>query len=380
MNQKYSNHYFVGELVKFHLVSNNICYGPPLEAHEEVEQHLTITADGKVQFTAYCYGENGEYEECRRKEFSLLHNQAYRIFYELEDYFYEGYEDTYIGGDIGNWTLTLENTGDDLYLYHGPLSINSPTEDWALSNLIRRLLDMPDLFVFDGNPPHDHYERITVDYRSVTDHEHSEQIIIDRVTESIKHTLIDSNQKITHLYEFEGTVPKLLDDFSYGLFPRVIGNPEDAIVDTAELREYQITLDTTDKQQRIIKGSYDRLSLPVDYARFNGRIHHLLHSHIYSELFDPALYSRRLPRKSDYIYCSVKFENSYRKYHYISDDSNINIDDMVIVPVGEENRHTIAQVVDIDYCNANDVPYPLEKTKHIIRKCTEHDLEEDFYD
>ena len=379
MNQKYSNQFFEGELIKFHLVSNRLCYGQQPEAHEEVEQRLTIDADGQVKFVAYCYGENGEYEECRRKEFSLLYDHTHRLFHELEDYFYEYYEDILCEGDVGNWTLTLENADGDLHFYYGPLDHDSPTEDWNLSDLIRHMVDMPDLFVFDGNPPHEHYERITVDYRSVTDHEHSEQIVIDRSTESIKHTIIDEKQKITHLYELDGTISKLLDDFSYGLFPRVIGNPDDVIIDSAELREYQITLDTTDKQ-RITKGSYDRLSFPVDYAKFNGRIYHLLNSRTYSELLDPVLYSRRLPRKSDYIYCSVRFESSYRKYHYISDDPNINIDDMVIVPVGEENRHTIAQVVDIDYCNANDVPYPLEKTKHIIRKCTEHDLEEDFYD
>jgi hypothetical protein len=40
----------------------------------------------------------------------------------------------------------------------------------------------------------------------------------------------------------------------------------------------------------------------------------------------------------------------------------------VIVPVGEDNYEREVIVKTIDYCRWDDTPYPLEKTKQILRK------------
>jgi hypothetical protein len=47
----------------------------------------------------------------------------------------------------------------------------------------------------------------------------------------------------------------------------------------------------------------------------------------------------------------------------------------VLVPVGKDNRQSVAEVVRVEYFAAEDVPLPLERTKHIIRKCTDEDFE-----
>lgn len=60
-----------------------------------------------------------------------------------------------------------------------------------------------------------------------------------------------------------------------------------------------------------------------------------------------------------------------KSYHYISDSYDIGLGDYVLVPAGYDNHQVIAKVVDIGYYSAENVPFPLDRTKHIIRKCNE---------
>lgn len=60
------------QIQKVRIVSNNISFGPTPLPEDEVEQHLTISAIGRVWFTGYKYA-NGfdEFEICRRKQFAI---------------------------------------------------------------------------------------------------------------------------------------------------------------------------------------------------------------------------------------------------------------------------------------------------------------------
>ena len=79
-------------------------------------------------------------------------------------------------------------------------------------------------------------------------------------------------------------------------------------------------------------------------------------------------------RNGDLIYCSVEFESGYKSYYYITDDDSIEAGDFVIVPAGADNHEAIVEVVKKEYFSKDAVPLPVEKTKHIIRKCTDDDL------
>lgn len=46
----------------------------------------------------------------------------------------------------------------------------------------------------------------------------------------------------------------------------------------------------------------------------------------------------------------------------------------VIVPAGIDNHEVVVEVVQKEYFRENEVPLPLDRTKHTIRKCTESDL------
>ncbi len=74
-------------------------------------------------------------------------------------------------------------------------------------------------------------------------------------------------------------------------------------------------------------------------------------------------------------YVSVKYDDLPNDveytYYYKTENEGIKIGDKVIV--NRKDEATIATVVDIDFFERNEVPYPIEKTKDIIRVLTEEE-------
>ena len=68
----------------------------------------------------------------------------------------------------------------------------------------------------------------------------------------------------------------------------------------------------------------------------------------------------------EYYYLSVIFENSDKEYNYISEDTNIKVDDHVLVDCN--GKETAARVAKVGYYKKKDVPFPLSMTKEIIKK------------
>lgn len=83
-----------------------------------------------------------------------------------------------------------------------------------------------------------------------------------------------------------------------------------------------------------------------------------------------------------YYYLTVKYEDysGNKEYNYISDDTSVNVGDRVLVDMAGEV--VIAKVLETAYCNKFDAPFPVYKTKKIIKKVDEDfdiaDIE--FYD
>ena len=71
----------------------------------------------------------------------------------------------------------------------------------------------------------------------------------------------------------------------------------------------------------------------------------------------------------------VEFDEGYKSYYYIADEDNISVGDYVIVPVGKDNHHSAAEVAKVEYFAEEDAPLPLDRTKHIIRKCKDEDFD-----
>ena len=71
-------------------------------------------------------------------------------------------------------------------------------------------------------------------------------------------------------------------------------------------------------------------------------------------------------QRVQYIYCKVRFGKSTRLYSYRTDDTNLEIGDVVKVPVGDGEDIGYATIEEISYFNEDNVPYPIEKTRKII--------------
>ena len=382
---------FQGNVSKLQITSNNIGYGPCPEPDEEVEQRLTIAADGRVWFSGYNYGQGFEqYERGRTKNYSIGKKAAARILNVVGTYFSDEY-DTVFATDIGSWDMTITNTEGKLYHFKGSLCCDFYVDGVDLSDLIRDTLDMPDLFVFDGNYKPDRVDKITIDYHRLTKikpkvpisdtveyctWDYSEQLVIDRETETLEHTQrVGSGCIITRKYYVQEGVVGLLDDLDADcLFEHIFGNAPDVITDPLETKDYEITVDFKKRPQLVIKGTYDKNGLPSDFPEFAEDILNFMLFYGMGEILDPSVYTKVKRKTNDYIFCSVEFNESGKSYYYITEDDTLKIGDDVLVPVGNDGHTAIVKIVNIEYFPEDKVPFPLDKAKSIIGKCTEDEL------
>lgn len=70
--------------------------------------------------------------------------------------------------------------------------------------------------------------------------------------------------------------------------------------------------------------------------------------------------------KTVYPFCGVVFLNSDGVYHYRTQDTSLTIGDLVVAPVGKDNRRLVAEVVSVEQHTRRSAPFPVDKAKFII--------------
>ncbi len=84
-----------------------------------------------------------------------------------------------------------------------------------------------------------------------------------------------------------------------------------------------------------------------------------------------------ITQSCDYLYVGVSPKGQYGcNYWYIDEEKQTQENTYVWVNMGRRNTEQIVYVDSVRYCNANDVPYPIEKTKRVLRQATEEETEE----
>lgn len=383
---------FQGTLKKMRIVSNNICYGPMPEPDEEVEQHITINKGGRVWFSGYHFGLGGKrYKKARSKNFKIEKADADKLLGAIAAYFGNEYTEIF-ATDVGSWMIELTNTDGVTYKFRGSLCADFDYEGTDLSDLVRDTVGMDDLYVFDGNRKPDVINKITLDYHRVTKiklnqklegaewkfvtWDYTERLIIDRKTETLEHIQnIGTGCKVSRKYEIEGGIESLLENFNAeDLFAHIKGNPDDVIETPNETKDYTITIEYKKQPSRTMTGSYDKNGLPEDFADFAKTVFDFIRFYSMGEILAPSVYGKVKRRKSEYIFCSVTFRGGYKSYYYLTEDDSIATGDFVLVPAGKDNHQAIVKVVNIEYFSKENAPLPIEKTKKIIRKCTDEDF------
>ena len=370
------------KMSRLRLFSNNMSYGPWPEPGAEVKQHLTITVDGWVVFSTYGWdGPPDQYRKLSSRVFHVDPAEAKKILEAVVARLNTG-QDELFDTAVGTWDLELSNCEGECDKLRGSLCAEPSTDFAILSDLIRDTLGMRNLFAFDGNP--DRVDRVTVDYHRFTRTDTkapdsgetiyqnwhcTEQLVVDRASSTVELVQRTASGCVFSQKLQSEDVVDLLDDLNpNSLFGVIEGNPEDAVDDPMNTRDYTITVDFRHRPQCILQGSYDKKALPEDWGDFADALWWLLQSHGRGELLDPTVYGRIKRRTSDLMYCGVEFEGGGKRYHYISDDEEIAVGDYVLVPVGNDNHHSAARVAETGFYPENQVPFPIEETKHIIER------------
>ncbi len=346
---------------------------------------MTITSEGKVWLSRYRFGSGfDEHELIEKANNSISKEAANEILGAIERYFAVEYVRD-MATDIGSWDLELTNTDGKAFTMIGPLCDSQDPTLEVISELIRSRLEREDLFAFDGNP--DAVTRIEVKYHRNTKikpgvvpegvtwefvtWDYNEAIIIDRQSETLEHIReIGTGCKITNTYYVQEGVQSLLDDIDVDAFSEIVGNPPDTVDNPLEVMEYSISVFTRHGGERIVTGSFDKNGLPADWPDFIDNIFEFIRFYGLGEIFDEGIYGKAKRRLSDYTFCNVEFEEGGRTYCYLADSDEYSVGDLVVVPAGRDNHEAVARIESIEYHPAEEAPFPIEKTKRIIRKHT----------
>ena len=240
---------------------------------------------------------------------------------------------------------------------------------------------------FTERPCFGRIERITVDYlhRFVLckgDYNeniwnwHSEHLMLDRTEGMLEYVQnYDNGKYFFHRFYDIAAIRHFLDSLDpQAMFSQTEGNPPDSVNSDIDKKTYTIIINFSDKEPVILKGTFDKKGLPSDYSEFIEKMYVLLAEFGLGDIFDDRIYARAKRRKNEYIFCSVIFNEYGKAYYYITDDESLEVEDIVLVPVGKESALKPAEIVKIDYFDKENAPYPINKVKKIIRKCTFDDL------
>lgn len=250
----------------------------------------------------------------------------------------------------------------------------------SLSERIREILNDDYLILFD-NCEYDKINKIEINYKRVKrvddkDSVYNEKLILDRCSNCIEH--IQSGNDVNFYMKLD--VSKYFDYLLEDLYsPNMLETRKDNknIVEIpGEKRDYEVIIDFRKFPRKVIKGSYDRVGLPLDWEDFIENIKSFMRYFYNVEMFEKTVYDKPRRKYGEYIYCKVKFKNTYKYYYYITTDDAISEGDFVLVPAGNKNKVEIVKVLKIEHFKEDSVPFPLARAKHILRKCTE----DDFYE
>ncbi len=383
---------FCGKLKTIRLDSEQSLFCMPADG-TEVRQHLTITRDGRGFLTRSTFGpipDEGSWEDHfdkkRQSRFHLKPENSERIMQAFEEAFGGLGDEIVMACDAGCWNLELKNEEGGKFRWSGSLLDEFFPGADELSDLVREETGIWDLFVFDGCP--DRIEGLEFRYHQKTAirpegsddkqvfMEFNESLTIDRKTETLKsvHGLSPECQ-VTNIYHISGGIPNLLDGLEDLDLTDREGNPPDAVDNPDDVKKYSLKIRWRSRQVDKLDGTYDKLSLPKDFPKLVEKVRDFISFYRLGEFFDEDAYGRKKRRRSDLIFCKVIFEDAEQEYTYLADEDIYEKGDFAWAPAGKDNEKKIVRVTDVEYLQPEEAPFPVEKTKKLIRRLTPEEYE-----
>ena len=372
---------FHGNVKKVKIHSNNMGYGFLPREGTEVEQHLTITDDGRVWLTRYAISEDlnfAKLTKTEQRQFKISSDKAKFLLDKYTKYFRDEYEISF-ATDVGSFEMQITDDEGKTACFIGPLICEFEVDGYDLSQLTRDTVDDQTLFVFDNNE-FERIERITIDHEhkkkivaadgQVVTWNPTNHIVIDRKTDTIEYTYkIGTECDVTRKYHVAQGVSNFLDELEYqNLFVEFEEKELDAIIPADDEATYTATVDFLRGPSRIVAGRYDKQGLPIDWPEFIEDLYDFMSFYGFGEMFDEKQYGRTYRKTNDYIFLSVRFGEYGKTYYYLTEDDTIQVGDQVVVPVGSEGKERIVEVAKKEYYSSDRVPMPIEKVKSIVGK------------
>ena len=372
---------FHGNVKKVKIHSNNMGYGFLPREGTEVEQHLTITDDGRVWLTRYAISEDlnfAKLTKTEQRQFKISSDKAKFLLDKYTKYFRDEYEISF-ATDVGSFEMQITDDEGKTAYFIGPLICEFEVDGYDLSQLTRDTVEDQTLFVFDNNE-FERIERITIDHEhkkkivaadgQVVTWNPTNHIVIDRKTDTIEYTYkIGTECDVTRKYHVAQGVSNFLDELEYqNLFVEFEEKELDAIIPEDDEATYTATVDFLRGPSRIVAGRYDKQGLPVDWPEFIEDLYDFMSFYGFGEMFDEKQYGRTYRKTNDYIFLSVRFGEYGKTYYYLTEDDTVQVGDQVVVPVGSEGKKRIVEVAKKEYYSSDRVPMPIEKVKSIVGK------------
>ena len=372
---------FYGNVKRVKIHSNNMGYGFLPREGTEVEQHLTITDDGRVWLTRYAISEDlnfAKLTKTEQRQFKISSDKAKFLLDKYTKYFRDEYEISF-ATDVGSFEMQITDDEGKTACFIGPLICEFEVDGYDLSQLTRDTVEDQTLFVFDNNE-FERIERITIDHEhkkkivaadgQVVTWNPTNHIVIDRKTDTIEYTYkIGTECDVTRKYHVAQGVSNFLDELEYqNLFVEFEEKELDAIIPEDDEATYTATVDFLRGPSRIVAGRYDKQGLPIDWPEFIEDLYDFMSFYGFGEMFDEKQYGRTYRKTNDYIFLSVRFGEYGKTYYYLTEDDTIQVGDQVVVPVGSEGKERIVEVAKKEYYSSDRVPMPIEKVKSIVGK------------
>lgn len=366
---------FTGVSQSMSLVSHADVFLCPEEG-EEIEQHFTLHSNGWASVSRYSFSGNPAANQ--RSGFTRLriNPELAEDLLETAAEFWRSSEELQLDRDSASWDLRLMNSVGQSYRLQASPDAKNLAVCQKLSDRFRDSLGLEDLFLFDDGQRAERIEQISVDYQRTTTGEadHTETLVLNRAAGMLEQQLREGGRTVIRQIVDGDGIRRLLDSLDPGkLFNCIEGHPDDIVPLPHETREYHITVDFRLGPRRVIEGSFDQKGLPDDWDDFGRKICSFIDSSDRGETFNPGIYGRSRRRRDELIFLGVEFPSSGKRYTYLSDDDSIVVGDAVIVPVGDEGHEVPVVVEQVDYCAAADAPYPLDKIKRMIRRCSDEE-------
>ena len=372
---------FHGNVKKVKIHSNNMGYGFLPREGTEVEQHLTITDEGRVWLTRYAISEDlnfAKLTKTEQRQFKISSDKAKFLLDKYTKYFRDEYEISF-ATDVGSFEMQITDDEGKTAYFIGPLICEFEVDGYDLSQLTRDTVEDQTLFVFDNNE-FERIERITIDHEhkkkivaadgQVVTWNPTNHIVIDRKTDTIEYIYkIGTECDVTRKYHVAQGVSNFLDELEYqNLFVEFEEKESDTIIPVDDEATYTATVDFLRGPSRIVAGRYDKQGLPIDWPEFIEDLYDFMSFYGFGEMFDEKQYGRTYRKTNDYIFLSVRFGEYGKTYYYLTEDDTIQVGDQVVVPVGSEGKERIVEVAKKEYYSSDRVPMPIEKVKSIVGK------------